>query len=85
MRRFRRFFALLFILSLFVGVVHELSHAHHHGDVCEVCVLAHAPALLSDTPALVSLDQSYEPFAAPQTSRPIASTIVDRSRSPPLS
>jgi hypothetical protein len=85
MQRFRRFFALLFILSLFVGVVHELSHAHHHGDVCEVCVLAHTPALLSDTPALVSLEQSYEPFASPQTSRPIASVIANRSRSPPLS
>lgn len=85
MRRFRRFFALLFILSLFAGVVHELSHAHHHGDVCEVCLLAHTPALVSDAPALVSLEQSYEPFASPKVSRPIASAIIDRSRSPPLS
>lgn len=84
MRRFRRFFALLFILSLFVGVAHEVSHVHHHGDVCEVCVLAHSPALLSDTPALALVDLSYEPFRVPPVSRPLTLSILNRSRSPPL-
>lgn len=84
MRRFRRLFALLFILSIFVGVAHELSHTHQHGDVCEVCVLAHAPALLDDAPALVSIDQSYEPFASLRIVQPVAPAIYNRSRSPPL-
>lgn len=84
MRRFRRLFALLFILLIFVGVVHELSHAHHHGDVCEVCVLAHVPALLDDTPALALIDRSYEPFASLRIVQPVAPSIHNRSRSPPL-
>lgn len=84
MRRFRRLFALLFILSVFVGVAHELSHTHHHGDVCEVCVLAHAPALLGDTPPLALIDRSYEPFASLRIVQPTAPAILYRSRSPPL-
>lgn len=84
MRRFRRYFALLFILSLFVGVAHEMSHAHHQGDVCEVCVLAHSPALLGDASPLALVVQTYEPFAAPAASQPFKLSIPGRSRSPPL-
>ena len=85
MQRFRRLFALLFILSLFVGVIHENSHAHHNGDTCEVCVLSHTPGLLGDTPALVFIDQIYEPFTISHITFLTAPSIPTRSRSPPLS
>lgn len=84
MQRFRRLFALLFILSLFVGVIHESSHDHQHGDTCEVCVLAHAPALLGDTFTVTSIDHYYEKFSFINTSYPVASSILKRNRSPPL-
>jgi len=83
MRRLRRFFALLFILSLFVGAVHEGSHVHHNGDTCEVCVLSHAPGLLGETPTLVYIDQIYEPFTISHLTLPTAPSIPTRSRSPP--
>lgn len=85
MRRFRRVFALLFVLSVLVGVAHEMSHAHHSGDVCEVCLLAHSPALVEDTPAIALIDRYFEPFAAPHIAYPAALPVPGRSRSPPLS
>lgn len=84
MQRFRRLFALLFILSLFSGVAHEASHAHHYGEVCEVCLLAHAPALLGDTSTVPLLDPYYEPFAVAPINLSPAHSILSRSRSPPL-
>ncbi|MGZ8546852.1 MAG: hypothetical protein ACXW33_07855 [Sulfuricurvum sp.] len=84
MRRFRRLFALLFILSLFVGVVHQLNHDHHNGDSCEICVLSHAPALLGDAITATPLDHYYDKFAFRNTSHPVASSILTRNRSPPL-
>jgi hypothetical protein len=85
MKRFRRFFALLFILSLFMGVIHEISHVHHQGDVCEICVLSHAPGLLGDTSILLFIDQIYEPFIIFHLTLPAAPSILTRSRAPPLS
>lgn len=85
MQRFRRFFALLFILSLFVGAVHELSHTHHQGDVCEVCILAHAPGLLGNTPTLTLNNKTYELFQYAPVSDPIAPNIILRNRAPPIS
>jgi len=84
MQRFRRLFALLFILSLFVGVVHEGSHVHHNGDTCEVCVLSHAPALLGDASTVIPIDHYYEHFSFLDTSYPVVSSILTRNRSPPL-
>lgn len=84
MRRFRRLFAFIFILSIFAGIAHELSHAHHEGDFCEVCVLAHAPALIDDAPILPLITQTFEPFSSPQLPHPIALVIQSRNRSPPL-
>ncbi|MFA6144862.1 MAG: hypothetical protein WCW84_06660 [Sulfurimonas sp.] len=85
MKRFRRLFALLFILSLFVGVVHQLSHAHHNGDSCEVCLLAHSPVLVNDSVVLSSVITTFEPFTSPQFTQPSPLAILTRSRSPPLS
>ena len=85
MRRFRRLFALLFILSLFVGVAHQLSHNHLHGEPCEVCVLSHAPTLLGNAVTVIPIDHYYEKFSFTDTSYPVASSILTRNRSPPLS
>ncbi|MDP3586566.1 MAG: hypothetical protein Q8R58_00785 [Sulfuricurvum sp.] len=84
MQRFRRLFTLLFILSLFVGAIHESSHAHQHGDTCEVCVLSHAPALLGDASIVIPIDHYYENFSFMDTSYPVVSSILTRNRSPPL-
>ncbi len=85
MKRFRRIFALLFILSLFVGVVHQLSHAHHNGDSCEVCLLAHSPALANEPIVLSIVTSTFEPFASAPFTQPSPLAILTRSRSPPLS
>lgn len=84
MRRFRRLFALLFILSLFVGAIHEASHTHHIGELCEVCILAHAPGLLTHSPGLVSIEQYHIPFLTADATLPFAHYIPTRSRSPPI-
>ncbi len=84
MQKLRRLFALLFILSLFVGVVHELSHSHHNGEPCEVCVLSHAPALLEDAVTVTSPDHDYEKFTFNNVSYPVSLSIQTRNRSPPL-
>lgn len=84
MRQFRRLFALLFILSLFVGVIHEIKHVHHQGELCEVCVLSHTPVLLGETFALKSIDCTFEPFGFSSITNPSIQHITLRSRSPPL-
>lgn len=84
MRAFRRLFTILFILSLFVGVVHQLNHTHHTGDVCEVCLLAHSPALIDEAIVLSSLYIAFESFAPPKVSRSAPYTLLTRNRSPPL-
>lgn len=84
MRRFRHLFAMLFILSIAVGVAHELTHLHQHGETCEVCILAHSPALVDAVPALPDIDYTFEPFLTRYTARPTISPILDRSRSPPF-
>lgn len=84
MRRFRRLFALLFILSLFIGALHQASHDHHSGELCEVCVLSHGPALLNDTPALVLIEPCNTPFIVTDITLPTPHTLSARSRSPPI-
>ena len=84
MQKFRRFFTLLFILSLFVGVVHELNHSHHQGEVCEVCVLSHAPSLLDETFSLAAIEWTFNPFQSSSIATPIAHPTLFRSRSPPI-
>jgi len=85
MRRFRRIFALLFILSLFVGVVHQLNHTHHNGDTCEVCLLSHSPALAHEPIVLSTITTTFEPFVDTPFTQSSPLAILMRSRSPPLS
>jgi hypothetical protein len=83
-KRFKRIFAFLFILSLFVGVAHELSHTHHDGEICEICVFAHAPALFADLstpPSISHIANQFDPFFVAHGTSP---KISLRSRSPPL-
>ena len=84
MRRFRRFFATLFILSLFVGVFHEIEHAHSQAHTCEVCLFAHSPLILSDAFELPKIDFVPVVFDARILPLPFVATIPSRSRSPPL-
>ena len=84
MQKFRRLFVLLFILSLFVGVIHEIKHVHHQGELCEVCVLSHTPGLFGETFALEPIDTTSEPFQFSSISNPTAQNITLRSRSPPI-
>lgn len=84
MRRFKRLFALLFILSLFVGVFHEIDHAHAAGDTCEVCLFAHSPLILSDTVEVSKVDSAAVVFDARITPLRFVSYIPTHSRSPPL-
>lgn len=84
MQKFRRLFVLLFILSIFVGVVHEASHNHYDGEMCEVCVLSHSPGLLNDASALVFIEPYHIPFVIPYIAYPTLHSIQTRSRSPPI-
>ena len=84
MRKIKRFLALVYILSIFMGVVHEVSHVHHLGDNCSICVLAHAPAVGVDTPTPVFIDKAYAEFTALPQSKAKPSFIQARSRAPPL-
>ncbi|MGD9970948.1 MAG: hypothetical protein AB7S65_10900 [Sulfuricurvum sp.] len=62
----RKWFAWLFILSIFVTAVHELGHDPLHEDSCEICLIAHAPALIdiSLPVCFVKHEESSFPFAA---------------------
>lgn len=83
MHSFRRFFALLFILSIFVTAAHELSH-DKHDESCEICLLAHAPVLPGHSNIAVVIESCYEPFALSPLSVPLQSCVSFRNRSPPL-
>lgn len=84
MRRFRKLFALLFILSLFITALHQASHDHHAHEVCEVCILAHSPALLTDTSPAITIESIHFPYNNPSIALPVRHTFPARSRSPPL-
>lgn len=84
MRRFRRLFVLLFILSLFAGAIHQANHIHHGGELCEVCVLSHSPALLNDSITLASIESIHTPFISPMVTAPKRYAHPTRSRSPPI-
>ena len=84
MRKVKRFLALVYILSIFMGVAHEVSHVHHLGDNCSVCVLSHTPALAVDTPTPISIDKTYTEFISLPQSKANPALIQARSRAPPL-
>lgn len=85
MRSIKRFLALVYFLSIFMGVAHELSHSHHLGENCSVCVFAHTPALAVDAPVLTSIDTPHESFDRLYSNNSKPLYIQSRSRSPPLS
>lgn len=84
MQQFRRLFAFLFILSFFVGIIHEVNHNYSDGETCSICIIAHSPGLLDNTPALVFIDHYYTPFMAANSTFSFAHYTPIRSRSPPL-
>ena len=84
MKYFKHFFTFLFIASIFVGVAHELTPDHVHDDTCEVCLLAHAPALLNDTVVVSSVSYYFEPFYVSFSTISYEINIFLKSRSPPL-
>lgn len=85
MQRFRRLFAFLFILSIFVGVIHEVNHSYADGETCQICIIAHSPGLLSDIPVVVFIEQYYIPYLTASIVLPFTHYIPTRSRSPPIS
>lgn len=84
MQKFRRLFAMLFILSLFAGAIHASSHTHHNDELCEVCVLVHSPGLLNDPSDLVCIEVFHIAFIVPYVAHPTLHSIQTRSRSPPI-
>lgn len=84
MRQIKRFLALIYILSIFMGVAHEITHVHQLGDSCQVCTISHTPALATDAPVLACIDAPQESFDRVYTNNIKPLTIPSQSRSPPL-
>jgi len=89
MRQFRRFFALLFVASIFLGALHEVIHHHdmdtHVEESCPLYLLTQTTVLPTETYQLQKIALVYEPFSPPNLSHAIQTNISLRSRSPPLS
>lgn len=83
-KKFRYFFAFIFILSLFSGIVHELNNTHHEGEVCEICVFLHAPSLLNDASVSISIPQITQSFNSFVIVHSFFQTIFPRTRYPPF-
>lgn len=90
MRRFRRFFAVLFVASTLLGSLHEVIHDHAHDmegsyeHSCPLYVLTQMPAVANEPFILAAVDFSYEPFIAADNAIPFPRFITVRTRSPPL-
>lgn len=84
MKNFHKFFTLLFIISIFVGVLHELDSNHVHDETCEIYFLAHTPALLNDNIIITHINTDYEPFCTSFIKLSYQSKISLKSRSPPI-
>jgi hypothetical protein len=84
MRKIKRLLALIYFLSIFMGVAHEISHVHHLDDNCSVCVLSHTPAVGVDAPSLISIDKTYAEFISLPQNKAQPCLIQARSRAPPL-
>lgn len=91
MRRFRRFFVIVFIASTLLGVLHEIIHNHHHDldthieESCPLYLLAQTTVVPTEIYQLQSIALVYEPFYTQSLPILIASNIFSRSRSPPHS
>lgn len=91
MRRFRRFFVLLFISATFISALHEIIHEHHQEfgsqieEVCPLYLVAHTPAVLNETMPAASIDTIFLSFFSAEAARITIDFIPSNSRSPPLS
>ena len=85
MRHFLQFFIFLFILSIFVGVLHQLTANHHHDGTCEICLISHAPALLIDNIIIAPIEIYFEDYCISIVTPFYQAKISLRNRSPPLS
>ncbi|MGA9046279.1 hypothetical protein [Sulfuricurvum sp.] len=89
MRRFRRFFVILFVASTLLGALHEVIHHHdmdsHIQESCPLYLLTQTTVLPIETYQLQKIVLVYEPFSPPELSNTLQSDISLRSRSPPLS
>ncbi len=90
MRRFRRFFAALFIASTLIGALHEVLHDHHHhfGDTyeesCPVYLL-NPTALQPGGPVELAVPVGFdEPVRASASLTVAQLATVLRTRAPPL-
>ena len=84
MKLFQKLFAFLFIISIFVGTIHQLEHNHIGDETCEICVLIHAPALLNNVVILPSIYKYFEPFNSSFTTISYLVKISLKNRSPPI-
>jgi len=89
MRRFRRFFAILFVASTLLGALHEVIHHHdmdsHIQESCPLYLLSQTTVLPTETYQLQKIVLVYEPFTPLKLPNAIQTDISLRSRSPPLS
>ncbi|MDD2828880.1 MAG: hypothetical protein PHW18_04830 [Sulfuricurvum sp.] len=91
MRRFRRYFALLFIVATLISALHEIIHDHHHefghdnDESCALYLYAHTPTMMNAEVNLPTLNTVFEPFLLHAPPYVLAITIPTHSRSPPLS
>lgn len=90
MRRLRRLFVMLFVVSTLLGAMHEIIHHHHHDmdghaeESCPIYLLTQTIAVPTEAYQLPSLALGYEPFTPQSLPIPIDSIIFSRSRSPPI-
>lgn len=91
MRQFRRFFALLFVVSTLLGALHEVIH-HHHYDMdshieesCPLYLLTQTPAVPTEAYQFQTIAFMYESFIPYSTPKITTTHISLKSRSPPLS
>jgi hypothetical protein len=90
MRRFKRFFAVLFVASTLLGALHEVIHDHvhdmegHYEHSCPLYLLTQTPAVPNEPFILAAVDFSYEPFIALNDTVSSPRAITLRTRSPPL-
>ncbi len=84
MRTMKRLLAIVYILSIFMGIVHEVSHSHHLGENCNVCTLSHTPAVPVDAPSKTVVTQSFAEYIVQPQSEQKPLLLQARSRAPPL-
>lgn len=84
MSRFLQLFTFVFMLSIFVGVFHEITTDHVHGEKCEVCLVAHSPAILVDKVSISSIEVYFEDYCVSVLAPFYQAKIFIRNRSPPL-